>query len=247
MKEKYAIQEQQYEFPYHYLPHFNKEGVGVKKRHLYWGFKYLCYLAHITKKITELQPKSVLDVGCGEGRLLNNLPDSIPNKVGVDTSKRAITFAQAFASSAHFQAIDAAKLDEQYDVVVAMEVLEHIPDEEVSGFLQVLATRTRNGGTVIISVPSVVQPLQEKHYRHYNASLFTQQLESSGASLQISNFTYVYRESVLVKLYNKIFDNRWWYLEISFLNKLIWRHIEKSCLYTSEAHGHDMVVTLTKK
>ena len=89
-KEKQTIQENLYDFPYHYIPQVNEKGAVSRYRFLDWGFEYLCYILHIKDIIESLSPYSVLDVGCGEGRFLGLLSNQIVRKVGVDLSERAI-------------------------------------------------------------------------------------------------------------------------------------------------------------
>jgi len=69
--DKFALQDQAYEFPYHHIPYFEPgSGAGIHVRRLRWGLEYLCHLRHLAEVIAGLQVSSVLDVGCGDGRLL---------------------------------------------------------------------------------------------------------------------------------------------------------------------------------
>ena len=63
LHEKFDIQESEYVFPYHYIPHFDCHGVPMRSQTLGWGFDYLCYLKHIASLVLERNPSSVLDVG----------------------------------------------------------------------------------------------------------------------------------------------------------------------------------------
>ena len=91
--EQYKLQESLYEFPYHYTPHFDENGVGLHYRHLSWGLEYLCYLKHIQLLAETLQPKSVLDVGCGGGWFTRALADSLGgwrSIVGIDPDREFV-------------------------------------------------------------------------------------------------------------------------------------------------------------
>ena len=71
----------------------------------------------------------ILDIGCGSGQFANFLEDrGYKNYEGIDFSKQAIEMARE-ASKLPFRVADAFSadvLDAPYDVVVSMEVLEHI-------------------------------------------------------------------------------------------------------------------------
>jgi len=241
------LQEDQYIFPYHHIPNLNESGEMVRYRVLDWSFKYFCYLLHIKDKIEYLRPKSILDVGCGDGRLLGIL-DTIETRkrVGVDLSKRSVMFAKAFYPEVEFYNKDANEIEQEFDVVVAMEVLEHVPDEDVSCFLRTLGKRARKGGHVIISVPTLLQPLNKKHYRHYNLGLLRKEVENARQDLQIVNAEYIYRESFWLKQYRKITSNRFWFLEIKPANRIVWKCIWKHLRFADERTGHNLVVTLKK-
>ena len=63
---------------------------------------------------------------------------------------------------------DLADLEQQvFEVISAVEVLEHIPDDEIDGFEE--PERHATPGVVMISVPSPPF-LHPKHYRHYDES-----------------------------------------------------------------------------
>jgi 2-polyprenyl-3-methyl-5-hydroxy-6-metoxy-1,4-benzoquinol methylase len=243
---KFLIQENQYSFPYHYLPHFNEKGIPKRHRSLTWGFEYLCYLMHVESLVDDVNPNSVLEVGCGDGRLTGILAAKYPNVLGVDISEKAILLAQGIHNKEIFKAIDAAYLDNTYEIVIAMEVLEHIPDELVTSFLETLSDRTSQGGRVIITVPSNNVPLTKKHFRHYDSQLFLKQLDSANTRLKIEKIEYIYREDLLTKIYKKISNNRLFDLEIHFLTKLVWKNIWNNNRFASRKTGNHLVISLSK-
>ncbi len=245
MADRFALQDAQYEFPYHYLPHL-QDGSARRSRSLRWGREYLCYLLVLAEKLRELAPASLLDVGCGDGRLLSLAVDFVPQCHGVDLSTGAIAFARAFVPRAHFEVAEASRLGRTFAAVTAIEVLEHVPDEAVPSFWRTLAERCERGGTVIVSVPTRNVPLNRKHYRHYDEDLLRRELAASGAPLSVAELTYVYRQPGWLRALERAIDNRHFRLEVRALDRLLWQHVWKHLRSASAADGHHLVATLRR-
>jgi SAM-dependent methyltransferase len=111
--------------------------------------------AHLVRIVRDLDPATVLDVGCGEGFVLEALRAGgvTARLTGVDRSEEAIAQARArLGDDVELRVADVASLgadDERYDLVLAIEVLEHLDDP---GHLLELAA-ARSGGAVLLPVP----------------------------------------------------------------------------------------------
>lgn len=243
---KGAIQESQYAFPYHYLPHLDADGRAYRGRYLKWGYEYLCYHQHVRETVAALQPQSIVEVGCGDGSLIGSLTVA-ERRVGVDISKRAIAFAQAFHPEVDFRANDAAELSESFDVVLAAEVLEHIPDEGVSRFLKTLERLAKPGGHVVISVPSIVQRLNKKHYRHYCAKMLTTQVQEAAPNLRLERLDDVFAPARWFRWLAKMTCNRNFILEVPAVNRLLWRHASGRARHGAPGKGRHLVAIFTKR
>src|SRR6266536_1395827 len=78
--------------------------------------------------------KRVLEIGCGTGQLAAYLLDQgIETYAGMDFSPKAIEYAREAAPEGRFVVDDARTSaiysEEQHDVLICTEVLEHIPDD----------------------------------------------------------------------------------------------------------------------
>jgi SAM-dependent methyltransferase len=247
--DKFLQQEKEYEFPYHHIPHFDpRTGTGLISRSLGWGLEYLCYMKHIQELVDSLSPDSVLDVGCGDGRFLGMLGQEIRRKVGIDLAERAIDFARAFHPDIEFRVTDASDMSETFDVVLAIEVLEHIPDSQVSEFLQTLTERTAGKGHLIICVPTKVAPLLSKHYRHYDSDLLMQQIETASVNLKLLRTEYVYKQrgSIFHRFIEKLLQNRFWTVDVYRLRSPLWKYAWKKRRFATARDGRHLVVLFQK-
>ncbi len=98
---------------------------------------------------------SVLDLGCGDGSFLVCLRERVGglNVRGADVSDEALAIARARGIDAvHLDLSDpAGEIPGTYDVVTALEVIEHVPDAE-SAVLKAAAAARRY---LIVSVPNL--------------------------------------------------------------------------------------------
>ncbi len=70
--------------------------------------------------------QSILDVGCGDGRITNRLANLYPLVMGIDVSKEALQYVQA--ETVHGSVEHLPFKDKSFDLVLATELLEHLPE-----------------------------------------------------------------------------------------------------------------------
>jgi ubiquinone/menaquinone biosynthesis C-methylase UbiE len=103
--------------------------------------------------IEPLKASSLLDAGCGEGETLARLDGSLPERtVAVDLSPEAVEFTAKRLPTVETACQSVEELpfeDDSFDLVLCLEVLEHIPEPDAAvGELARIARRR-----VVISVP----------------------------------------------------------------------------------------------
>jgi len=176
--DKFQLQDDEYIFPYHYLTNLDNNIPTIYKR-LSWGYEYITYIDFIRNHIEQkLKPNTMLDIGCGDGYLINSFDyDTSKSYKGIDLSERAIGFAKAFSDGHDFECIDLFKINAKFNVVCLIEVLEHIPDDILQTFIAEAFSKVEIGGHMIIAVPTTVDNVHKKHYRHYDESLLKNQCD----------------------------------------------------------------------
>lgn len=103
-----------------------------------------------------LEGKSVLDFGCGAGLLAEPLARLGAKVTAVDAAPECIEVARAHAKGQgleiDYRAAGVENIDGQFDLVTAMEVVEHVADPQ--HFIDALAKRLAPGGLMILSTPN---------------------------------------------------------------------------------------------
>jgi SAM-dependent methyltransferase len=250
---KGLIQEKEYIFPYHYIPRF-EGGIFAQYMNLNWGFEYLSSMEFIIDLLKEVPFESLIDVGCGDGRFCAEAAKRFPGRriCGVDISERAVSLARALNPELEFirgDISDVSSLQDKtykngFDLAVSIEVLEHIKPEEADRFLKNMAAFLKSGGKLLLTVPSVNSPLQEKHYRHFDYAAIEKLLQPY---FKIEDVSYINRISLRVTLIRKFFTNRFFIVNSQFFRKMLYRRYCKKHLSAHSRNCKRLVILAGKK
>ncbi|MEH2524774.1 MULTISPECIES: bifunctional 2-polyprenyl-6-hydroxyphenol methylase/3-demethylubiquinol 3-O-methyltransferase UbiG [unclassified Bradyrhizobium] len=97
----------------------------------------------------------ILDIGCGAGLLCEPFTRLGAQVIGIDPSATNIAAARLHADKGHLSidyrctTVEAMDVRERFDVVLAMEVIEHVTD--VGAFLARCAAMVKPGGLMVVS------------------------------------------------------------------------------------------------
>lgn len=244
ISQRFDIQAQQYAFPYHYLPTVDESGLVGIFRSLKWGMEYLTYMTFVRDYIVqELRAGSVLDVGCGDGRLSDMLHGKVERVVGCDLAEQAILFARAFNPDLEFYLDDVKNVPGQFDVTTLIEVMEHIPDEQYPEFVEKVAAKTKPDGRLIVSVPTTNLPLNKKHFRHYTLDLLRQQL---APSFEIERHWFLVKQGGVLTCLRLMLQNRAVIVMVGPWRRLVWR-LHKRWSYMADAQNGEHLVVVARR
>ncbi len=217
---KENLQEDQYHFPYHHLAHITKDGFFTFK-HLFWGLEHITYINFVIDKINELEYKTLVDVGCGEGRIISELENNkLASYTGVDISSRALHFARGFTNRADFFVHDITRkpLEQKSDVIISCEVIEHILPKKVDDYVRHISESIQNGGIFILTTPTTNVVTNGKHYQHFTHESLESHLNPY---FEIEEVCYLNKKGLFGKILERCLANRLFLLNTPKLNRSI--------------------------
>lgn len=131
--------------------------------------------------------ESFFEIGCGTGFVLAAIKNSRPelNLCATDVFITALKFASRQATSTELFQMDVEKIPfaEEFDVIGAFDVLEHVEDDEL--VLKQISQAVKPGGGILITVPQHPFLWSQrddmiKHKRRYRATELRNKVEASG-------------------------------------------------------------------
>ena len=132
-----------------------------------WGRRY--FTQRILPHVLTDRTATILEIGCGYGRYLSVLGElGYINTYGIDISEAQIAYAREKLGLTNVAQADAlAFLDtkaEAYDVVMLLDVVEHLTVDYATELLSRIQQRLRPAGRLIIQVPNALAPLSPNYY-----------------------------------------------------------------------------------
>lgn len=133
---------------------------------------------------------TIIDLGCGSGRLLSRIRAASPKArlLGFDVDSRALELARHAVPDAEFHQADlsggdasAGALQQQADVVLCSEVIEHLENPERA--VRLARALLKPGGAFIVTVPvGTITAIDRAigHLRHYTLERMQSLLEGDG-------------------------------------------------------------------
>jgi 2-polyprenyl-3-methyl-5-hydroxy-6-metoxy-1,4-benzoquinol methylase len=112
--------------------------------------------------------KRILEHGCGGGEFLEFLGDkTTADLVGYDISRSQLALAQTRLESrknVSLRNLEELAREDSFDLVFSLHVIEHIPDDQLPGFVRELCRSLKPGGKLVIATPNGLNPFSYAYY-----------------------------------------------------------------------------------
>ena len=209
-----ARQNRMYAFPYHYLVQFDDEGGGFRmNRVLSAGYRYASYLLDVMETLQALRFDSLVDVGCGDGRVAGLMAERFPGAqvVGVDVSEEAIALARGLNARTNlaFHVTDITRSRPEgapFEAGTLIEVLEHVPPEAVPGFVAAIGDLLAPGAPLVVTVPSVNLDVTRisRHHQHFVIDTLR---DAMAPVFELKEARYLNRGGIGSAMLDRLFSN----------------------------------------
>lgn len=185
---------------------------------LWWGDD-LDVRFYILNKLLKLKNKKILDIGCNVGVSLSFLDKS--NKIyGIDINKNFITQAKKYCPNAHLIESNMNKLpfeSKSFDVIIMMNVMPYydfkldkeIKNKFINDVFDEVNRVLRIDGTIYLSTPNGNSP----HYKNKKIKIE-----------ELKNILNKYSYSLMLRGWNNIFSERYFFLSKFFIPKIFYRY-----------------------
>lgn len=247
MNKKQKIQDDSYSFPDHYIASYhNGFSYTVSDS---WGAAYCASIEFIINELQKVNYSSLLDVGCGDGRFLRELDSVSGNKElkGIDYSKKAIDLAKVLNPSLDFTNEQIQSIDKKYDILTLMEIIEHLPLNEVSSFTKSLLSILKKDGYILLTVPSKNRTPDPAHFQHFTVQTLKDLFDHNIFEIVDIQFIEKIPRSCFHKIINRFFFNKHFAIKNEFLTKHFYNWYKKSFVCKKYKDSFRIYMKLKKK
>jgi cyclopropane fatty-acyl-phospholipid synthase-like methyltransferase len=208
----------------------------------------MAYLNFVLDKLDSRSWNSLLDIGCGDGRMLHEINARFKHKklAGIDYSPKPIEFARTFNPNIKFYVGDITQKnfsDEKFDVITLIETLEHISPAKIETFLKSAGEYSKAGGLMILTVPSKNLMRSPKHYQHFDKNSITTLLRPH---FRIREIYFLNKTSILERMLKRFLDNRVLILNHGGLINFLFKFYKKKLFFADE-HNCKRICAIANK
>jgi len=187
----------------------------MEQKHFWHVGRKEIILDILKRNIPDLNKIRMLEIGCGNGNVLDYLKQNSISIEGCDLFLEGLKFCRQRSSSIPLYQIDILTMPfkEEYEVIGLFDVLEHIEDDRKA--LSMIHKALRPGGHLVLTVPAYqflwsCHDDISHHVRRYDRKVLMAKLKQSGFSL--SRLTYfmflLFPVLASMRLLSRLFDIR---------------------------------------
>jgi len=152
-------------------------------------------LVTLTLQSRGIENAEILEVGAGNGANIKAIAD-FGTLDAVETSPEAVNRLRQYSEirDLYTSPLPDCQIDKQYDVICALDVLEHIDDDAAAASW--IINHLRPGGLLIATVPAYQwffshHDVVNHHYRRYSASRFARLFQTGVTIHKLSYFNAI--------------------------------------------------------
>jgi cyclopropane fatty-acyl-phospholipid synthase-like methyltransferase len=175
----------------------------------------------IISNLIPQKPIEILDLGIGQGFVEELLVKQYKNYSlnGIDISRTSIKRAKQLFNGS-FLHENVLNIDKHYqansfDVILAIELLEHISPSRLFAFYKKIFSLLRKNGRFILSIPinehlEFMDSNPSAHVRSYTFKIIEKELNLNGFIVEQKKYLYAFNKRYHIKtILSKLLKNRW--------------------------------------
>lgn len=182
----------------------------------YWWHQHRLRVSLSLLRHERLKHPAILDMGCGTGGFLHQIKESLQasRAVGIDASPTAVdkTRAKGLDVIQSDLAAIPVKLNKKYDLVTAMDVLEHLECETV--LIEAASHALKQGGLFLASVPAHPWLYSSwdhhlGHYRRYTEKTLIERFDlTQWNAVRVTHaFSFAYIPALIRRMTGKTYSS----------------------------------------
>lgn len=160
-----------------------RQHLELEEHHWWFVGRRRIVLSTLERYLLPNKRLAVLDAGCGGGATLESL-GRYGSATGLELKEEAVDYARGRGRNVFQGSIEALPFeDESFDLTLALDVIEHVPDD--SRAIQELYRVLRPGGSLLVTVPALMllwsaHDEANGHYRRYTVGGLRGRVEAAG-------------------------------------------------------------------
>ncbi len=177
---------------------YGSEYAELYARHWWWRAREAILLRQI-RAIDLPRPAEILDVGCGDGVFFPAL-SRFGRVRGIEIDRSLVRSDNPYRDAIHHAPLGNAEYDGwQFDLITALDVVEHIEDDAAA--IESLVAMLRPGGYLVLTVPAFMllwdaHDERNHHYRRYRREPLRKLLAPHG---KLSELRYLFHGLFFMK------------------------------------------------